>query len=214
MNTNDARIIAQVAAAAAATIHSGTGDTTGYVATVEMIQADLLARAATGATEAAPGIVPLGQPIVTGLGAVPVVSPTAAIANVQAGFPGATVQPAPVAVVAPPAAVGGLPFPTTGNDQEDKMWADLIANQANWYNNITDGGTSYTGGTKPDFRHKTAENAKGDKFALWLVSRRYGRTAPDAVFAALGLSNPGAVAPVPAATGAFPVAPRPDEAPF
>lgn len=206
MNSNDARIIAQVAAAAAATIHSGTGDTTGYAATVEAIQTDLLARVDRGVTEELPGIVPLQHPVA--------VTPERAVANVQAGFPGATevaAAPAPV----PVAAGGAVPLmPTTGNQQEDAAWADLLANPGNWYNNISDGGTSYTGGTKPDFKHKTALNTKGDRFPLWLVSRRFGRTAPEAVFAALGLTNPGATDPVPPATAGFPQAPRPDEAPF
>jgi len=203
MNTKDAMIIAQVAAKVAGNIHAGTGDTTGYAATVDLVQNDLLLRAARGVTEATP---PTPVPAA--------ITPAVATANVVEAFPQAQVAPiAPQPAVAPLAATP-LPFPSTGNDNDDKMYADLIANPDNWWNNINDGGTTYTGGIKPDFRHKTAVNAKGDKLAIWLVSRKYGRVAPDLVFTTLGLQNPGAVQPVPPATAAVPVAPVPADAPF
>ena len=199
----DISIVAQVAAKCAAQIHSGTGDTTAYAATVDLIHKDLTTRIEVAQLEAQST---LQQAVATTVGAFPgasIVQPQQTPVDVTLQSMGLPTQPS-----TPPIA-------STGNDQEDAAWADLLANPGNWYNNIQDGGTSYTGGAKPDFRHKTAVNSKGDKFALWLVSRRYGRTAPEGVFVALGLANPGVAAqPVAQATGAFPQSPAPQDPPF
>ena len=191
MNPKDAMILAQTAAKCAAKIYTGTGDTTGYAVAVEQIHLDLLNRIGRGADAL-----------------------ETATANVQAGFPQAQVQ-APTPALAPAAAAApSAPAISTGNDKEDAMWADLLAHPENWYNNIQDGSTSYTGGAKPDFRHKTIVDDSGNKAALWLVSRKFGRQAPDAVFQALGLTPPGAVQQVAPAFGAAPVSAAPTDAPF
>ena len=196
MNPKDALILAQVAAKAAATVHAGTGDMTTYPQTVETIHADLLARASRGVTT------------------LQAETMETAVANVAAVFaPPDPVLPPPAQFPAPaPAPVA--PAQSTGNDKEDAMWADLVAHPDNWWNNIQEGGTSYTGGAKPDFRHKTAVDSKGNKVALWLVSRRYGRVAPDYVFSAFGYEKPGAVQQVPAANATAPATPDPFDKPF
>jgi hypothetical protein len=176
MDARTASITAQVAAKIAADLSSTPAE---YAACIEGIHQDLVDRSEKGLTEQ-----PAADPF------------AAAQANV------ATVFGAPAANPFPPVAAP-TPFvqpAATGGDKNAAKWADLIANRDNWWDNRAQGGTSITGGGKPDFRHKTAKDEQDRPVGLWLVDNKYGKHAPDAVFQALGLTAPGA-APVATAPG-------------
>lgn len=89
------------------------------------------------------------------------------------------------------------------HSKEWELWNDLLANPDDWWNNTGDGGTTISGGNKPDFKHKHLK--KGDwPIGLFLVSKKYGKTAPDEVFAKFGLQKP-AMWAVPGGRPASPV---------
>lgn len=101
-------------------------------------------------------------------------------------------------------AAGLAPTPVTPQTEED-WWLHLVNNRDDWWNNTGQGDTTIAGGTRPDFRAKTLVDAKGQPKALFLVSSKYNKTAPDFVFQAFGLAKPGPVA-VQAPTAAAPQA--------
>lgn len=125
------------------------------------------------------------------------------------------VAPAPVptqqAVQNVTAQLGGAVVPAP--DARDDVWWDYyLANPGEFWDNRDRGDTSITGGNSPDFRARDLLDKTGRPKGLFLVSRRFGRTAPDKVFQALGIAKPNLdqqSAPVPAAT-----TPAPAAAPF
>jgi hypothetical protein len=195
MDQREAAIIAQTAAKAAAQIFTGTGDVGGYIKAVGQIHQDILTRSQQS-YEAQASNAPAAAPA-----AAPPVTAGQAAANVAAVFPQSSTA-------------------ISAASTDDELWADVIANPDDWWNNSADPsrGTLF-GGNGPDFRHKTLQK-NGRNVALWLYSRRYNRTAPDAVFAKFGLQKPGTdpqpvAAAAPAATPpTAPPAPNPFDGPF
>lgn len=181
MDARTASITAQVAAKIAADLATEPSQ---YFVILEQVHADLVKRSTMGVTEAAAPVA-----------AVPAALPdpfAQATANVVAAFPQAAAVPAQ----------------PTGADlsTNEGKWADWLANRDNWYDNRDKGDTSQSGGTKPDFRHKEAKDAKGYNIGAWLIDKRYGKHAPDAVFQALGLTPP---APQPTVSAPANFAPTP-----
>jgi hypothetical protein len=195
-------IAAQTAAKVAGEILAGSGaDQNTVAAYIRTVYEQIVALAPISDTPASPAPAPV--PV-----AAPPVSMQQAQQNVMAAFPQAT----PVPVQQAPQPQQGLhPGSTT-----KELWADLINNRNNWWDNRQQGDTSIAGGQKPDFRHKSLEK-DGNKVALWL-NGKFG-PAPDWVWQGLGLQPPPnqaqqaqqmvaqAAAPQPQAWG-------PDEAPF
>lgn len=106
---------------------------------------------------------------------------------------------------------GGVPVAAATPMKEDELWQYFVQNQDEFYDNRGEGDTTVSGGSKPDFRAKNLLDKSGRKQGLFLVSRKYGKQAPDFVWEALGQQPPGQGTPVPAATTA---APAPVDAPF
>lgn len=189
MSTRDASIVAQTAAKAAATLFAGTGNLQGFQnahreITLGILQIAEEAGGAPATVAAAP-------------------APQAAAAPVA--------QPDPVAQATQVLSQAGLTAPTSAigpESREEELWADLLANPDDWWDNSDDEGVTLVGGARPEFKHKTI--AKYDKsgtprpLALFLVSRRFNKVAPDAVWAKYGFAKPDLTAPVPAATTAAP----------
>lgn len=181
-------IVAQTAAKAAAELFRGTAAVPEMLGAIEQIEAKIfeLTSKREGATQQVPQTM------------------DQAAQNVTQQFPQAQVVSNPQPTV-PQAqgSDGGV------SDNEQRLWADLVNNPGNWYDNRSDGDTSISGGNKPDFRHREWTNQKGYKIGLYLVSRRFGRRAPDWVFQHFGLPIPDVTAQqqVPAATAPAPSAP-------
>jgi len=101
--------------------------------------------------------------------------------NVQAAFPGTTVQPAvapfgpadqmpqfpvpaPVGQLTPnpaPVPTGPAPIPGGVSNPVEADWLDLFNNQGNWYDNRADKASGKTKATAPDFKHKTRKTPDG-----------------------------------------------------
>jgi hypothetical protein len=197
MDDRSDSIVAQTATKAAATLFAGTQDVVGMIAAAAEINADIVAR--TSHFKTAP--------------AVPTPAPAIAAPPVQVA-PVQQVAVSPVAVLAQAGLATTPVAPAVAPQGDDALWADLVANPTNWWNNTGDGDTTISGGNRPDFKHKDLKTP--DKtgtprpVALFLVSRRFNKTAPDAVFVAFGLAKPDLSQPaIPAAT-----TPLPQSAPF
>jgi len=104
--------------------------------------------------------------------------------NVQAAFPGTTVQhavapfgpadqmptaPQPVGPVAQPFPVAASPYPQAGpapipggvTNPVEADWTELFQNPGNWYDNRADKASGKTKATAPDFKHKTRKTPDG-----------------------------------------------------
>lgn len=213
------RIIAYAASKNAAVILQGTGDVTGYPAAVAAIRADLEATVPVEAPLAP--LAPVAGPVVEYSAA----SAAGAAAQALAAPPVAALAAAPVQT-AEAVAIANLQaagvvgvLPVTAETDVEGLWQNLFTNPNDWFDNRGDARASSQGGAGPDFRHKTVQK-NGYGLGLWLVSVKYGKTAPEWVFGKLGIPVPvvAPVAPVGVPAGApalpVPVVFGPDEAPF
>jgi len=170
-----AEIVAQVAAKVAGSICCGNPDPNVYLATVETVHNDLVARIASATAAATEVIVTQVFP-----GATPVPAPAPAPA------------PAPVPVPGPAYAPQVQAGPINAASAEEAKWADaLVNNPDNWHNNIGDKKSA----AGPDFRHKTIQgppdnHGKTWNIGLWIKSDKFSTRAPDWVFSHLGLDIP------------------------
>lgn len=172
MDEKSASILAQVAAKVTAEISDNLEE---YLLNINAVHNDLLNRVREGMTPEVPAnVVPLQAPAQTPN--FPPTVPTAqsvmnqATENVVAGMPGTQV--------------------THSLDTIEERWADVFNNPDSWYNNLGDERSSINGGSSPDFKHKTLRDNQGRGIGVWLVNRRYGRTAPDWVFQKLQIAKP------------------------
>ena len=179
-----AEIVAQVAAKVAGNICCGNPDPNVYLATVETVHNDLVARIAS---------------------ATAAITVAAAETLVTQVFPGTTVHAGP-GLVAPAPTPAPAPAPSPGPayapqvqagpinaaSNEESKWADaLVNNPDNWHNNIGDKKSA----AGPDFRHKTIQgppdnHGKTWNIGLWIKSDKFSTRAPDWVFSHLGLDIP------------------------
>lgn len=105
---------------------------------------------------------------------------------------------------------GGIAVAPAAPSGDDELWQYFVQNRDEFWDNRDQGDTTISGGSKPDFRAKDLVDKSGRKQGLFLVSRKFGKQAPDYVFEALGVPVPGQQAAVPAATTAAPpAAPNP-----
>lgn len=99
---------------------------------------------------------------------------------------------------------GGVAVSPASPRNDDELWQYFVQNQDAFWDNRSEGDTTVSGGSKPDFRAKDLVDKSGRKQGLFLVSRKFGKQAPDYVWQALGVQPPGQAAVAPAATTATP----------
>lgn len=193
MNKKDAQILAQVAAKAAADLYSGTGDLSSYLVARQQIQTDLLE---------ALGSIPVDPDAPLAPAHLLPQQPAAPVA------PAAPQAPAPVAVATQNLQQGGIAVTPVQPQTDDDFWLHLVNNRDDWWDNRDRGDTTIFGGNSPDFRSKSFNDKNGKPKSMFLVSRRFGKMAPDFVFQALGIAKPSLEAqPVAQATAPAPQQP-------
>lgn len=174
--SDNARMMAAVAAKVAGQVCSGIADPDQYIKVRQAVLDDLIVatKAAESAfPEPAPFVPPAPVPQAAPVAYPPQqgVPPQQAVANVAQGFPGAQ-------VVAQP----------QGEWTNEQLWLDVINNPGNWYDNRGDDRSASRGGNGPDFRCK--DKGPKPKAGLWLYSPKYGNFAPDWVFQRLNIPKP------------------------
>lgn len=209
MDQKDQSIAAQVALKAAVE-HASHDTGVHYAQVVEIAKAfnEFLRGAVTAPAQQ--GFVPQLVPQQPQAHQPPPTTSAQAVSNVMAGFTGATVAPLQ---------------PTEHKPSEEELWADVVSNPDNWYDNRAQGDTSVNGGNRPDFRSKKIKNQKGQPVGLflkgkfgnapqWVFERLYG-PASQAPQATTGPAAPQWRGPTAAELGQAWVSPYgADEAPF
>lgn len=103
-------------------------------------------------------------------------------------------------------------FPQAQPVTQFDPWQDLLQHPDQWWDNRDQGDTTISGGSRPDFRHKTLKDDQGRPKALFMVDNKWGKHAPPNVFAHYGHPYPGQQPQQQQAVNAAPVPPPP--APF
>jgi len=179
MDGKQTTIIIQVAAKIAADLTIAFADSIDeYPQFLDHVQEDLMGR-----IEAAIATQVVNAPQAPAPG-----TPAYASNVIQGAFPGAQ------QVAGYPQQAPSQSAPAQGLTK-DQMWADVVNNPDNWYNNLADPQSGVNGGTRPDFRHKTMVNQRGRKVGLYLVDTKYGKHAPKFVFEHFGLPYPAQAVP-------------------
>ena len=194
-------IAAQVAAKAAAEIFSGVivppEQVTGMIEAIYNKVTELAPIPDQPAEQRQVAQIPVQQ----------VVTPQQGVQNAMQAFPGAQ--------VVPQAPIQGI----HAGSKVDELWANVLSNPQDWYNNTGEQGVSLHGGKKPDFRHKQLKKPDGNSVSLWL-NGKFG-PAPDWVWQGLNIAKPvtqvqqgqAVVAAAPPPQGA-PQVPQPDQVPY
>jgi hypothetical protein len=191
MDEKQTTIIIQVAAKIAADLTVAFAEQVEeYPQFLDRVQDDLMARIEDAIAKRAANTPQVQQQFAPG-------TPAYASNVIQGAFPGAQ------QVAGYPQQAPSQSAPTQGLTK-DQMWADVINNPDNWFNNLTDPQAGINGGTRPDFRHKTMVNQRGRKVGLYLVDTKYGKHAPKFVFDHFGLPYPAQAVPAQPQVTQFP----------
>lgn len=115
----------------------------------------------------------------------------------------AVTAPAPVTTAPPPTTTdvqqavenlqaGGVPVKAVPgpSSSDDEWWQYFVNNRNEFWDNRDRDNVTIKGGNSPDFRAKNLTDKSGGAKGMFLVSRRFGTTAPDYVFEALGIPKP------------------------